>query len=45
LTVCRAIIDIHRGRLWAENNPGGGASFHFMLPALEASAKQSLTSP
>jgi signal transduction histidine kinase len=39
LTVCRAIIDAHHGRLWAENNPEGGASFHFMLPALEAFGK------
>jgi two-component system CheB/CheR fusion protein len=39
LTVCRAIIDLHRGKLWVENNRDGGASFHFMLPAVEASGK------
>jgi two-component system CheB/CheR fusion protein len=39
LTVCRAIIEAHYGRLLAENNPDGGASFHFMLPAVEASGK------
>jgi two-component system CheB/CheR fusion protein len=39
LTVCRVIIDAHHGRLWAENNPDGGASFHFTLPAAEASGK------
>lgn len=39
LTVCRAIIESHHGRLWAENNHDGGASFHFMLPAMEGSAK------
>jgi signal transduction histidine kinase len=39
LTVCHAIIAAHHGRLWAENNPEGGASFHFMLPAVEASGK------
>jgi PAS domain S-box-containing protein len=32
LTVCRTIIDFHRGKLWAENNAGGGASLHFTLP-------------
>ncbi len=37
LTVCRTIIEAHHGRLWAENNSDGGASFHFMLPALETS--------
>ena len=26
LAVCRTIIDAHGGRLWATNNPGGGAS-------------------
>ncbi len=39
LTVCRTIIEAHRGRLWAENNPAGGASFHFMLRAAEAFGK------
>ena len=33
LTICRAIIFAHGGKLWAENNPEGGASFHFTLPA------------
>jgi signal transduction histidine kinase len=32
LTVCRTIVSAHRGRLWAENNPHRGASFHFALP-------------
>jgi signal transduction histidine kinase len=32
LTVCRSIIRVHRGTLWAENNADRGASFHFVLP-------------
>ena len=36
LTICRAIIDIHGGRIWAGNRPGGGASFKFSLPAVGA---------
>jgi signal transduction histidine kinase len=39
LTVCRTIIEAHHGRLWAENNSEGGASFHFLLPAAETSGK------
>ena len=32
LAICRAIIEAHRGRIWAENNAGGGARFSFTLP-------------
>jgi C4-dicarboxylate-specific signal transduction histidine kinase len=32
LTICRAIVVAHGGKLWAENNRDGGASFHFTLP-------------
>jgi len=32
LSVCRTIIGAHGGRLWAENNPDRGASFHFWVP-------------
>ncbi|MHB1675913.1 MAG: two-component system sensor histidine kinase KdpD [Sulfuriferula sp.] len=32
LTICRAIIEAHKGRIWAENMPSGGARFVFMLP-------------
>ena len=33
LYICRAIVRFHNGRVWATNNPGGGASFHVCLPA------------
>jgi two-component system sensor kinase FixL len=32
LSISRTIITAHRGRLWAENNEAGGASFHVTLP-------------
>lgn len=32
LAICRAIIQLHDGDIWAENNQKGGASFHFVLP-------------
>nr|WP_315482421.1 HAMP domain-containing sensor histidine kinase [uncultured Undibacterium sp.] len=32
LAICRTVIENHGGKIWAENNPSGGASFHFRLP-------------
>ena len=33
LSICKAIIEAHEGRLWAERNPERGATFFFSLPA------------
>jgi C4-dicarboxylate-specific signal transduction histidine kinase len=33
LSICRSIIEAHRGRLWATANLTQGASFHLSLPA------------
>jgi two-component system sensor histidine kinase KdpD len=35
LTICRAIVQAHGGRIWADNLPSGGAAFHFALPLTE----------
>jgi len=34
LAVSRSIVEAHDGRLWAENTPGGGATFSMALPLL-----------
>jgi two-component system sensor kinase FixL len=34
LSVSRSIVNAHEGRLWVENNPDGGATFHMVLPAM-----------
>jgi two-component system, LuxR family, sensor kinase FixL len=38
LPISRTIIEAHGGRLWAENNNGGGAAFRFTLPIAEEDA-------
>jgi two-component system sensor histidine kinase KdpD len=32
LSICWTIIEAHRGTIWAQNNPKGGASFFILLP-------------
>ena len=35
LSISRTIVAAHGGRLWAENNPDGGATMHVLLPVAE----------
>lgn len=36
LSICSDIIRAHRGKIWAENNKDGGATFSFIIPLLQS---------
>jgi two-component system sensor histidine kinase KdpD len=36
LAICRAIVRLHGGKIWAERPAGGGAAFRFTLPLEQA---------
>jgi PAS domain S-box-containing protein len=36
LAICREIVGLHDGQIWAEGRPGQGASIFFTLPAAES---------
>ena len=36
LSIARTIIEAHGGRIWAENQAGGGAIFRLSLPLAKA---------
>jgi two-component system sensor histidine kinase KdpD len=40
LTICKAIVDAHGGRIWVSGNPGGGALVTFTLPLLAAAPEK-----
>ena len=40
LSISRAIIEAHYGKIWADYNPGGGALLSFTLPMAEAAIIQ-----
>jgi two-component system sensor kinase FixL len=40
LSVCRTIIDAHRGKIWVTNNADCGATFHFRLPIVGVGKRQ-----
>jgi two-component system sensor histidine kinase KdpD len=32
LSICKGIVDVHGGRIWAENRPEGGTAISLALP-------------
>jgi PAS domain S-box-containing protein len=38
LAISRTIVESHEGKIWAEANPGPGATFRFTLPAASSKA-------
>jgi len=45
LTICRAIVSAHGGRIWVQNRAGGGASFQFALPIEGEAPKLPVSEP
>lgn len=42
LAICRRIVDLHHGAIWAESESGEGSTFHVLLPINDMSAQSAL---
>jgi signal transduction histidine kinase/ABC-type uncharacterized transport system substrate-binding protein len=42
LSIARSIVEAHGGRIWAESDGAGGATFRFVVPATQAARVPSL---
>jgi signal transduction histidine kinase len=39
LSIARSLVETHGGRIWAENNAGGGATLGFVVPGHASSSR------
>ena len=44
LSIARQIVEHHGGRIWAQNNPGAGSTFSFLLPPAPPERERSVAS-
>jgi signal transduction histidine kinase len=40
LSICHSIVEAHGGRIWAEDNPGGGTVFRFTVPDAQVAERR-----
>jgi signal transduction histidine kinase len=45
LTICRSLVDLHGGRIWAESKADGGTRVHFTVPRLANRGAAAESSP